>query len=48
MSLDELIDFDIDMKEIQEMIDKTSEEAEEKIDWTNAWGEVSGIGPVPK
>ena len=38
MSLDELIDFDIDMKEIQEIIDKTNEETEEKIDWTNAWG----------
>ena len=38
MSLDELIDFDIDTKEIQEMIEKTSEETEEKIDWTNAWG----------
>lgn len=38
MSLDELIDFDIDIKEIQETIDKTSEETEEKIDWTNAWG----------
>lgn len=38
MSLDELIDFDIDVKEIQDMIDNTSEETEEKIDWTNAWG----------
>ena len=38
MSLDELIDFDIDIKEIQEIIDKTSKETEEKIDWTNAWG----------
>ncbi len=38
MSLDELIDFDIDIKEIQDIIDKTSEEMEEKIDWTNAWG----------
>ncbi|MDD3340537.1 MAG: helix-turn-helix domain-containing protein [Lachnospiraceae bacterium] len=38
MSLDELIDFDIDVKEIQEIIDNTSEETEEKIDWTNAWG----------
>lgn len=38
MSLDELIDFDIDIKEIQEMIEKTSEETEDKIDWTNAWG----------
>ena len=31
LSLDELIDFDLDIKEIQETIDKTSEEAEEKI-----------------
>lgn len=38
MSLDVLIDFDIDIKEIQEAIDKTSEKTEEKIDWTNAWG----------
>ncbi|MBS6194669.1 MAG: helix-turn-helix transcriptional regulator [Clostridiales bacterium] len=38
MSLDELIDFDIDLKEIQDVIDRTSEEATENIDWTNAWG----------
>ncbi len=38
VSLDELIDFDIDIKEIQEAIDNTSTEAEEKINWTNAWG----------
>lgn len=38
VSLDELIDFDIDFKEIQDAIAKTSEEVEEKINWTNAWG----------
>ncbi len=38
MSLDELIDFDIDVKEIQNIIDKTKEDVEEKINWTNAWG----------
>lgn len=38
MSLDELIDFDIDIKDIQETIERTSEETEEKIDWTSAWG----------
>lgn len=38
VSLDELIDFDIDVKEIQEAIDKTGGEIEEKINWTNAWG----------
>lgn len=38
LPLDDLIAFDVDVKEIQEIIDKTSEEAEEKIDWTKAWG----------
>lgn len=38
VTLDELVDFDIDVKEIQEIIDKTSEEAEAKINWTHAWG----------
>lgn len=38
VSLDELIDYDVDVKEIQEMIDKTKEEVEEKINWTNVWG----------
>jgi len=38
LSLDELIAFDVDQQEIQEAIDRTSEELEEKIDWTRAWG----------
>lgn len=38
MSLDELIEFDLDVKEIQDVIDNTSEVTEEKIDWTSAWG----------
>ena len=38
VSLDELIDFDIDLKEIQEVIDRTTEKVEEKINWTNVWG----------
>lgn len=37
VSLDELIEFDIDMKEIEEVIKNTNEEKESKIDWTNAW-----------
>lgn len=36
--LDELIEFDIEVKEIQEAIDRTSEEVTNKIDWTKAWG----------
>lgn len=38
LSLDELIDFDMDVNEIQQAIERTSEETEEKIDWTKAWG----------
>lgn len=38
LSLDEMIEFDVDVKKIQEIIDKTSEKTEEKIDWTKAWG----------
>lgn len=38
ISLDDLVDFDLDIQEIQEVIDKTDEKATEKIDWTNAWG----------
>ncbi|MBC8587759.1 helix-turn-helix transcriptional regulator [Paratissierella segnis] len=38
LSLDELIDFDLDVQEIQEVIDKTNEEISDKVDWTKAWG----------
>lgn len=38
LSLDELIDFDVDINEIQEIIDKTDDKLTEKIDWTSAWG----------
>ncbi len=38
VSLDELVEFDIDLKEIEEMIEKSNEVKEEKIDWTKAWG----------
>lgn len=36
LSLDELIDFDIDVKEIERVIENTSEETQKKIDWTKA------------
>lgn len=34
LSLDELIDFDMDIKEIEEAIEKTSEEVQNKVNWT--------------
>ena len=37
LSLDELIEFDLDIREIQDVIDRTSEAVSEKIDWTKAW-----------
>lgn len=37
LSLDKLIDFDIDVKEIERVIENTSEETQKKIDWTKAW-----------
>ncbi len=37
LSLDELIDFDVDVKEIEEVIQRTSEETQKKIDWTQMW-----------
>ena len=39
ITLDELIDWDGDrnLQEIQEAIDRTSDETADKIDWTKAW-----------
>ena len=38
LTLDELIDFDLDVREVVEAIERTSEAVEEKINWTKAWG----------
>ena len=38
LTLDELIDFDLELKEIEEVIEKTSEEKQKKIDWAKVWG----------
>lgn len=38
VSLDSLIEFDVELDEIQEIIEKTNENVEERIDWTSAWG----------
>ena len=37
LSLDELIEFDVDLKEIEHIIKNTDEKKEDKVDWTNAW-----------
>ena len=38
VSLDDLIEFDVELNKIKEMIEKTDGKLEEKIDWTSAWG----------
>ena len=37
VSLDELIEFDTDVREIEQIIERTSEEAESKVDWNAVW-----------
>lgn len=38
LTLDELIDFDIEQKESEEAIERVSEETQKKINWTSVWG----------
>lgn len=38
VSLDELIEFDMDINEIHEMIEKHNDKVSEKVNWTEAWG----------
>ena len=37
LTLDELIAFDLEVQEIQEVIQRTREEVSDKIDWTKVW-----------
>lgn len=37
VTLDDLIEFDLDVSQIEEAIERSTEELEEKIDWTSAW-----------
>ena len=39
LSLDELIEFDLEVREIQEVIGRTREKVSDKIDWTKAWSQ---------
>ena len=39
LTLDELIEFDADVQEIQEVINKTTQETVNKVDWTKLWAE---------
>jgi len=39
LTLDELIDFDIDVKELEQVVRNTSEETSQKVDWSQLWAE---------
>ena len=39
LTLDELIEFDADVQEIQEVINKTTQKTVDKINWTKMWAE---------
>ena len=38
LSLDQLIDFDLDVQDIQRAIDRTPDAVADKVDWNRAWG----------
>ena len=37
ITLDELVELDLQVQEIQQVIEKTTEETQKKIDWTAMW-----------
>ncbi len=43
LTLDELVEFDTEVEEIEQMIVNTSEETSKKIDWTKLWAEKSPV-----
>ena len=43
VSLDELVEYDADVREIQRVIQHTSEETQQKVDWTKLWGQMYPI-----
>ncbi len=38
LSLDDLIEFDIDISDIEQVIENVSEEKQKSINWTDVWG----------
>lgn len=43
VTLDQLVEYDADVREIQQVIAHTSEETQQKIDWTKLWGQMYPI-----
>lgn len=43
ISLDDLIEFDVELNEIEKAIENSDEKRDAKIDWTKAWGKKYSI-----
>ena len=39
LTLDELLEFDMDVKELEQVVSNTSEEVSQKVDWTKLWAQ---------
>lgn len=39
VTLDQLVDFDLEVREIEEAIERVSEETQRKVDWTKMWAQ---------
>ena len=39
LSLDELIDFDMDVKKLEQVVKNTPEKVSQKVDWSKLWAE---------
>lgn len=39
LSLDELVDFDMEAKELEQIVRNTGEETQKKVDWNKLWAE---------
>ena len=39
LTLDDLIDFDLDVQELERVVRNTSEEVQQKVDWNKLWAE---------
>lgn len=39
LTLDELVDFDVEVRELEQVVRNTSEETQKKVDWNKLWAE---------
>lgn len=47
LTLDELIEYDFDEQQAQQMIESVSEKAQANIDWNKVWSKNTPFGNLP-